>query len=73
MQRPKKKPKNRRPLVGQDASRRSTLSIRMFLKNFCIQVGAAAGKRVLVVLGVVQCAESTLSREKGRFILRCNV
>ena len=34
---PKKKPKNRQPIKGQEVSRRSTLSIRLGLKEFCTQ------------------------------------
>ncbi|XP_063423277.1 protein timeless homolog isoform X3 [Mytilus trossulus] len=34
---PKKKPKNRQPIKGQEVSRRSTLSIRLGLKEFCAQ------------------------------------
>lgn len=34
---PKKKPKNRKPLTETEYTRRSTLSIRLFLKDFCIQ------------------------------------
>ncbi|XP_071489964.1 protein timeless homolog [Diadema antillarum] len=33
---PTKKPKNRLPMMDKDISRRSTLSIRLFLKDFCI-------------------------------------
>ncbi|XP_013399698.1 protein timeless homolog [Lingula anatina] len=35
---PKKKPKNRQPIKSQELTRRSTLSIRLFLKEFCIQL-----------------------------------
>lgn len=35
--RPKKKPKNRKPLTEREVKRRSTLSIRLGLKEFCIQ------------------------------------
>ena len=34
---PKKKAKNRAPIKGQEVSRRSTLSIRLGLKEFCVQ------------------------------------
>ena len=34
---PRKKPKNRKPIIDPDTVRRSTLSIRLFLKDFCIQ------------------------------------
>ncbi|KAK3595063.1 hypothetical protein CHS0354_043159 [Potamilus streckersoni] len=34
---PKKKPKNRKPIKEQELIRRSTLSIRLSLKEFCIQ------------------------------------
>ncbi|KAL4229318.1 hypothetical protein ACF0H5_012360 [Mactra antiquata] len=33
----KRKPKNRKPLIEREVTRRSTLSIRMGLKEFCIQ------------------------------------
>ena len=33
----KKKPKNRKPLTDREVKRRSTLSIRLGLKEFCIQ------------------------------------
>ncbi|XP_070536276.1 protein timeless homolog [Ptychodera flava] len=32
---PKRKPRNRRPMRDSDTTRRSTLSIRLFLKEFC--------------------------------------
>ncbi|XP_046584148.1 LOW QUALITY PROTEIN: protein timeless homolog [Haliotis rubra] len=35
--RPKKKPKNRQPIKDVEVKRRSTLSIRLSLKEFCIQ------------------------------------
>ena len=31
-----KRPKNRKPLTDQEFTRRSTLSIRLFLKEFCL-------------------------------------
>ncbi|XP_060554622.1 protein timeless homolog [Ruditapes philippinarum] len=34
---PKKKAKNRKPIIDRDVKRRSTLSIRLGLKEFCIQ------------------------------------
>ena len=34
---PKKKPKNRKPIIDREVKRRSTLSIRLGLKEFCIQ------------------------------------
>ncbi|CAH1773613.1 unnamed protein product [Owenia fusiformis] len=34
--RPKKRGKNRKPITEADLTRRSTLSIRMFLKDFCV-------------------------------------
>jgi len=33
----RKRPKNRRPIVDADVSRRSTLSIRLYLRDFCLQ------------------------------------
>ena len=33
----RKRPKNRKVIVDPDPSRRSTLSIRLFLKEFCVQ------------------------------------
>ena len=33
----KKKPKNRQPIKDQEVTRRSTLSIRLALKEFCVQ------------------------------------
>ncbi|KAH3702538.1 hypothetical protein DPMN_077562, partial [Dreissena polymorpha] len=35
--RPKKKAKNRKPLIDREVKRRSTLSIRLGLKEFCVQ------------------------------------
>ncbi|KAH3702475.1 hypothetical protein DPMN_077498 [Dreissena polymorpha] len=35
--RPKKKAKNRKPLIDREVKRRSTLSIRLGLKELCIQ------------------------------------
>ena len=35
--RAKKKPKNRTPITESELTRRSTLSIRLFLKEFCVQ------------------------------------
>ncbi|KAI8497219.1 hypothetical protein Bbelb_251680 [Branchiostoma belcheri] len=35
VQNPKRKPKNRQPMKDGDGTRRSTLSIRLFLKQFC--------------------------------------
>lgn len=34
---PRKRPRNRKPILETDVTRRSTLSIRSFLKEFCIQ------------------------------------
>lgn len=34
---PKKKAKNRQPIKEQEVTRRSTLSIRLGLKEFCVQ------------------------------------
>ena len=34
---PKKKPKNRKPIIEKEIVRRSTLSIRLSLKEFCVQ------------------------------------
>ena len=34
---PKKKAKNRKPIIEKDLVRRSTLSIRLSLKEFCVQ------------------------------------
>ena len=33
----RKRPKNRRPIIDTDMSRRSTLSIRLYLRDFCVQ------------------------------------
>ena len=33
----RKRPKNRRPIVDADVARRSTLSIRLYLRDFCLQ------------------------------------
>ena len=33
----RKRPKNRRPIVDADVTRRSTLSIRLYLRDFCVQ------------------------------------
>ena len=34
---PKKRPKNRKPIKEEELTRKSTLCIRIFLKEFCIQ------------------------------------
>lgn len=34
---PRKRPRNRKPVVDAEVTRRSTLSIRVFLKEFCVQ------------------------------------
>jgi len=33
----RKRPKNRRPIIDADMTRRSTLSIRLYLRDFCLQ------------------------------------
>lgn len=34
---PRKRPRNRKPIIDAEVTRRSTLSIRVFLKEFCVQ------------------------------------
>jgi timeless len=37
LQTKQRRPKNRLPMKGEDLQRRSAYSIRLFLKNFCVE------------------------------------
>ena len=67
---PKKKPKNRKPLTETEYTRRSTLSIRVFLKEFCIQflencynplMSAVKVGMILFIKSIVICSLEDIS------------